>query len=155
MKILVSPCLIGIHTRWDESCEQIEALRALVRTGQAVFMCPEQLGGLTTPREPAEIEPGRTASEVLQGKARVVSITGRDVTGQFVAGAQRILDFCREMGIQRAILKSGSPSCGSRQTYDGSFQNRLIAGRGITAELLEQNGIPVYNESNFTTGKGI
>lgn len=149
MKILISPCLIGIRTRWDESCDEIEELINLVKSGQAVFMCPEQLGGMTTPREPSEIEPGNTAEDVLRGDAKIFSITGKDVTEQFVVGAQRILEFCQEMGVETAILKSGSPSCGSLQTYDGTFTDTTIAGRGTTAELLEQNGIKVYNEENF------
>lgn len=149
MKILVSPCLIGIQTRWDESCDEIEALSDLVRSGQAVFLCPEQLGGLTTPREPAEIEKGRTAKDVLRGDAKVFTITGKDVTKQFVGGAQRILKFCREMGIESAIMKADSPSCGSQRTYDGTFTGTIIPGRGITAELLEQNGIRVFNEKNY------
>ena len=149
MKILISPCLIGIRTRWDESCEQVEELIDLVKSGQAVFLCPEQIGGLPTPREPAEIESGRTAKDVLNGEAKVLTVTGKDVTGQFIAGAQRILKFCQEMGVEIAILKSCSPSCGSLQTYDGTYTDTTIAGRGTTAELLEQNGIRVYNEKNF------
>jgi uncharacterized protein YbbK (DUF523 family) len=155
MKILISPCLIGIRTRWDESCDEIEGLINLVKSGQAVFMCPEQIGGLPTPREPAEIERGKTAGDVFQGDAKVLSITGKDFTEQFLTGAQRILKFCQEMGIEIAILKSWSPSCGSKRTYDGSFSNTTIPGKGITAELLEQNGIKVYNEKNFRTGGGI
>ena len=152
MKILISPCLIGIRTRWDESCDEIEELINLVKSGQAVFMCPEQIGGLPTPREPAEIESGYTAKDVLQGDAKVLSITGKDFTEQFVTGAQRILKFCQEMGIEIAILKADSPSCGSKRTYDGSFTDIKIPGKGITAELLAQNGIKVYNEKNFRAG---
>jgi uncharacterized protein YbbK (DUF523 family) len=155
MKILISPCLIGIRTRWDESCEEIEALIDLVKSGQAVFLCPEQLGGLTTPREPAETERGKTAKDVLNGDAKVLTKTGKDVTNQFVGGAHRILEFCQRLGVEVAILKSDSPSCGSKQTYDGSFTDTKIVGRGITAELLEQNGIKVYNEKNFQTSEGI
>ncbi|HSG16511.1 MAG TPA: DUF523 domain-containing protein [Anaerolineae bacterium] len=154
MKTLISPCLVGIRTRWDEDCEEIEALITLVKSGQAVFLCPEQLGGLTTPREPAEIETGKTAKDVLNGDARVLTNTGKDVTDQFAVGARRILEFCQGFGVEVAILKSGSPSCGSKQTYDGSFTDTKIVGKGITAELLEQNGITVYNEKNFPTGQG-
>ena len=154
MKTLISPCLIGIRTRWDEDCEEIDELIDLVKSGQAVFACPEQLGGLTTPREPAEIERGRTAKDVLNGDARILTNTGKDVTDQFVVGAQRILEFCQRLGVEEAILKSGSPSCGSKQTYDGSFTDTKIVGKGTTAELLEQNGIKVYNEKNFRTGEG-
>jgi uncharacterized protein YbbK (DUF523 family) len=113
MIILISSCLIGIRTRWDEGCEEIEALINLVKSGQAVFLCPEQLGGLTTPREPSEIESGKTAQDVLNGDAKVLSITGTDVTLQFVVGAHRILEFCQRLGIEVAILKSDSPTCGS------------------------------------------
>jgi uncharacterized protein YbbK (DUF523 family) len=155
MKILISPCLIGIRTRWDESCDEIEELINLVKSGQAVFLCPEQLGGLTTPREPAEIESGKTAKEVFNGDARVLTITGKDVTHQFVVGAQRILEFCQRLGVEVAILKSDSPCCGSKQTYDGSFTDTKIVGKGTTAELLEQNGIKVYNEKNFLASEGI
>ena len=149
MKILISPCLIGIRTRWDESCDEIEELFNLVKSGQAVFMCPEQIGGLTTPREPSEIETGKTAKDVLNGDARVLTITGIDVTEQFAAGAHRILEFCQRTGVEAAILKSYSPQCGSEQTYDGSFTDTVIVGKGITAELLDQNGIKVSNEKNF------
>lgn len=155
MKILTSPCLIGIRTRWNEDCEEIEELINLVKSGQAVFLCPEQLGGLTTPREPAEIERGKTAKDVLDAEAKVLTKTGKDVTKQFVVGAHRILEFCQRMGVEVAILKSDSPSCGSKQTYDGSFTDTKIAGKGTTAELLEQNGIKVYNENNFRTSGGI
>ena len=155
MKIVISPCLAGIRTRWDESCDEIEEMINLVKSGQAVFMCPEQLGGMTTPREPSEIEPGKTAAEVINGDAKILSITGKDVTEQFVVGAHRILKFCQEMGVEIAILKSDSPSCGSERTYDGTFTGTIIPGKGITAELFEQNGIKVYNEKNFRTSEGI
>jgi uncharacterized protein YbbK (DUF523 family) len=155
MKVIISPCLLGIRTRWNEDCEEIEELINLVKSGQAVFLCPEQLGGLSTPREPSETERGKTAKDVLNGDAKVLTITGKDVTGQFAAGAHRILEFCQRMGVEAAILKSDSPSCGSKQTYDGTFTDTKIAGKGITAELLEQNGIKVYNEKNFRTMEGI
>lgn len=149
MKILVSPCLIGIRTRWDESCDQIGELIEWVRSGQAVFMCPEQIGGLSTPREPSETEPGKTARDVLAGRAKVFSNTGKDLTREFKVGAERVLEFCQEMGVEVAILKADSPSCGSSNTYDGTFTGTIIPGKGITAELLEQNGIKVYNEKNY------
>ena len=151
MNILVSPCLIGIRTRWNEDREENKELIDLVQSGQAVFLCPEQIGGLSTPREPAEIERDKTARDVLKGEAKVLTKTGKDVTSQFAVGAQRILEFCQRIGVKVAILKSGSPSCGSKQTYDGSFTSTKIAGKGITAELLEQNGIQVYNEKSFRT----
>jgi len=147
--ILISACLVGFHTQWNGGSNRVDELVELVKSGQAVFLCPEQLGGLTTPREPSELEPGKTAADVLAGKAKVLSISGRDVTAQFVRGAQEVLAFCQEMGIQTAILKACSPSCGSQQTYDGTHSGTLRPGRGIAAELLVRNGIAVYNEHNY------
>ncbi len=149
VKILVSACLVGINTQWDGGNKKIEDLVELVKSGRAVFMCPEQLGGPTTPREPAEIEPGKTARDVLEGRAKVVAVTGQDVTEQFVSGAQKALAFCQEIGIEVAILSATSPSCGSRKTYDGTHSGTLRPGRGVTAELLTQNGVKVYNEVDY------
>lgn len=149
MKLLISPCLLGIRTRWNEGCDEIKALVDLVRSGEAIFLCPEQIGGLSTPREPAEIEPGKSAVDVLNGKAKVLTIHGIDVTQQYVNGAQRILEFCQNVGVEAAILKSRSPSCGSQHIYDGTFSSTRIPGKGITSELLTQNGIKVYNETNY------
>ncbi len=149
MKILISSCLLGINTQWDEDCKRIDELVRLVKSGKAIFMCPEQLGGLPTPREPSEIEPGKTAKDVINEKGRVLSKQGNDVTKQFLMGAKRVLWFCQEMGIEVAILKEKSPSCGSQKTYDGTFIGTKIIGKGVTAELLSQNGIKVYDEENF------
>jgi uncharacterized protein YbbK (DUF523 family) len=149
VKILLSACLVGVHTQWNAESNRIDDLVELVQAGQAVFLCPEQLGGLTTPRDPAEIEPGRTAKDVLEGKAKVVTNTGKDVTKQFVRGATGMLAFCQEMGIETAILAATSPSCGSRETYDGTHSGTTRPGRGVTAELLVQNGIEVYDEVNY------
>ena len=112
VKILVSTCLVGINSQWNEGSAKVDDVVELVKSGKAVFLCPEQLGGLSTPRDPAEIEPGRTAKDVLEGNGRVLTPTGKDFTKQFVCGAQRLLAFCQEMGIETAILKAGSPSCG-------------------------------------------
>lgn len=149
VKILLSTCLVGVHTQWDGGTNRVDDLVELVRAGEAVFLCPEQLGGLTTPREPAEIEPGKTARDVLAGSAKVLTKTGRDVTQQFVGGAQRVLAFCQEMGIETAVLAATSPSCGSKETYDGTHSGTLRPGKGVTAELLAQNGIRVYNQVNY------
>ena len=149
MKVLLSTCLIGVHTMWNGETNQVDDLVERVRSGQAVFLCPEQLGGLTTPREPAEIEPGKTARDVLAGNGRVISNTGKDFTAQYVRGAQEALALCRKTGIETAILAATSPSCGSTQTYDGTHSVALRPGRGVTAELLAQNGIRVYNQFNY------
>ena len=149
VKILVSTCLVGVNTQWNEGCNKIDDVVELVKSGKAVFLCPEQLGGLSTPREWSEIEKGKTAKDVLEGKGKVLTRTGKDVTKQYVCGAQRLLAFCQEIGIETAILKAGSPSCGSRQTLDGTFSYTTRSGKGIAAELLDQNGVKVYNEENF------
>jgi uncharacterized protein YbbK (DUF523 family) len=149
VKILLSTCLVGVQTQWNGESNKIDDLVELVKAGRAVFLCPEQLGGLTTPREPAEIEPGRTAKDVLAGKAKVVTITGIDVTKQFVRGAQEVLALCQQIGIETAILAATSPSCGSRETYDGTHSGTIRPGKGVTAELLAQNGIRVYNQENY------
>ncbi len=149
VKILVSTCLVGINSQWNEGSAKVDDVVELVKSGKAVFLCPEQLGGLSTPRDPAEIEAGKTAKDVLEGNGRVLTSTGKDVTKQFVCGAQRLLAFCQEIGIETAILKAGSPSCGSRETYDGTFSETMRPGKGTAADLLDQNGIEVYSEENY------
>ena len=147
--ILVSACLVGIKTMWNGECNRDVQVVELVKSGRAVFLCPEQLGGLTTPRDPSEIEPGKTAKDVLDGKATIITPTGRDVTAQFVRGAQETLAFCQAFGIKTAILNATSPSCGSQVTYDGTHSETLRPGKGVTAELLDQNGIKVYNQESY------
>ena len=101
-------------------------------------MCPEQLGGLTTPREPSE----------RQGE-RVVMRSGRDVTAEYTRGAQEALRLARRFGCTAAVLKERSPSCGRGEIYDGTFTGTLTPGDGVTAQLLLENGIAVYGESEI------
>ena len=147
--ILISACLVGVSTRWDGGSKKNEKLIELVKSGRAIFVCPEQLGGFQTPRDPAEVEYGKTANEVLNGSAKVVNKSGADVTVGFIEGANRTLKICKELGIRKAILYKNSPSCGSRHVYDGTFTGTVIRGSGITAELLTRNGIEVFDEENF------
>lgn len=148
-QILISSCLIGLKVQWDEGTKPIQKLIEFVEQGRAIFICPEQSGGLPTPRDPSEIEFGKTAAEVLDGKAKVVSIKGKNVTKEFVKGAEMTLEMCNKFDIKYAILKAKSPSCGSILTYDGSFTGTKIRGYGVTAEFLIRNGINVYNEDNY------
>ena len=148
-KILISSCLLNIKTQWDEDCKDYEEFKCLVRRGKAIFGCPEQLGGLPTPRPPCEIEHGKTAKDVLLGKGKVTSNKDKDTSREFIKGAKYVTEICAAYRIKYAILKAKSPSCGSQKTYDGTFTGRKIAGKGILAELLEENGIKVYNEHNF------
>ena len=108
-------------------------------------ICPECLGGLSIPREPAEIV-GGSAEDVLVGHARVLTKSGVDVTEAFVRGAYAALEFCKTHGIKEAILKAKSPSCGCGMIYDGTFSGHLIAGNGVATTLLRQNGIAVRAE---------
>lgn len=140
--VLVSGCLLGINCRYDaRPLVEPDELRELVRAGRAVPFCPEQAGGLPTPREAASIEPGKTGEDVLDGRARVIGASGRDVTGEFLRGAREALRLAELYGIRKAFLKSRSPSCGvgELRRLDGALE----AGDGVTAALLRRHGIEV------------
>jgi uncharacterized protein YbbK (DUF523 family) len=136
--IIVSACLAGITCRYDGAAKPCEAVIRLVAEGQAVPLCPEQLGGLPTPRPPAEII-----------GSRVIRKDGVDVTAQFTRGALEALKLARLVGAKTAILKSRSPSCGFGKIYDGSFTGRLAEGSGLFAELCKQAGIDVKTEEEI------
>lgn len=143
--IAVSACLAGVPCRYDGGSNYCEAAGLRVALGEALCICPECLGGLSIPREPAEIV-GGSAEDVLAGHARVLTKSGVDVTEAFVQGAYAALEFCKIHGIKEAILKAKSPSCGCGMIYDGTFSGHLIAGNGVAAALLRQNGIAVRVE---------
>jgi len=140
--VLVSACLAGRRCRFDGSANPDDEVASLVAEGRAVLVCPEVDGGLGTPRPAAEIE-GGDGHDVLAGRARVLTGEGRDVTAQYVKGAERALEAAREAGATRAILKSRSPSCGCGAIYDGSFSRTQREGDGVTAALLREHGIEV------------
>ena len=133
--ILVSACLAGEPCRYSGRDFPCPAVTVLVASGQALAVCPELLGGLPTPRPPAEIVAGR-----------VVTVVGEDVTAAYQAGAQLALQLAWQAGCRTAILKARSPSCGCGQIYDGSFSGRLIVGYGVFAALLKMAGIMVQTE---------
>jgi uncharacterized protein YbbK (DUF523 family) len=139
---LVSACLAGVPCRYDGQARCREEIAALVRSGEARVFCPEALGGLESPREPSEIV-GGDGFDVLDGKARVMSRGGKDVTGEFVRGAEAVLALCRKYGAEEVLLKSKSPSCGVGKIYDGTFTNTLRPGFGVTAALLKRNRIKI------------
>ena len=134
--ILVSACLLGCTCRYDGASKAHPAILRLAEEKQLVPVCPEQLGGLPTPRKPAE----------RQGE-KVVTAEGLDVTAQYQKGAEEAVRLARIFGCERAILKERSPSCGSCGVYDGTFSGTLRPGMGVAAELLVKNGIRVYGES--------
>ena len=155
--ILVSACLLGICTAYDGQGRAVPALVRLSAEGRVVPVCPEVAGGLPIPRAPAEIQ-GGDGADVLDGRARVVDVEGRDVTEAYLAGAQHVLRVARrlcalcgpwgeEVCYPTAILKSRSPSCGCGQIHDGSFSGVLVPGDGVTAALLRRNGIAVGDET--------
>ncbi len=147
--VLVSACLMGRHCRYDGRTNTDNPLLARLEAEglQAVPFCPEEEGGLDTPRPPAWIET-EGAEAVLEGRARVLTDAGADVTEAFVRGAQLALARCRELGIRKAYLKERSPSCGCLQTHVGST---AVAGPGVTAALLRRAGIETEGAEGRST----
>lgn len=139
-KILVSACLLGVNCKYDGGSNRCEAVCSLLDREDICLIpvCPEQLGGLPTPRAP---------SELLDGS--VISCSGKDVTNFFQRGAEEALRIAQNLGCQCAILKERSPSCGSGKIYDGTFSHTLKSGDGVTAKLLQTAGIQIYRESEI------
>ncbi|MFJ4351469.1 DUF523 domain-containing protein [Pseudomonas sp. NPDC089428] len=145
-KVLVSACLLGQPVRYDGRASGYpDLLQQWQAEGRVVPLCPEVAGGLPTPRPPAEIQGGQGA-KVLDGGMQVLTVTGEDVSAEFLAGAQQALALVRLHGIRVAVLKAGSPSCGNRLTYDGTFSGVKVPGEGVTAALLRREGVQVFSE---------
>jgi uncharacterized protein YbbK (DUF523 family) len=145
-KILISACLLGQPVRYDGKGKPL--IHPLIERwqgeGRLVSFCPELAGGMSVPRPPAEIEEGMTGEDVLNGRARVLELTGGDVTQAFLDGAHKALNVARQNACAHALLIDGSPSCGSLAIYDGNFAGRKHAGAGVTAALLQRHGISVF-----------
>ena len=139
-KILISACLVGDKVKYDGHSNYNEKVKLLLEKYELVPFCPEVEGGLPTPRHPSE-----------RVKDRVKMDNGKDVTKNFDKGAELALNICLYLGIKIAILKEGSPSCGSHKIYDGTFSHKLKGGQGVTAELLERKGIKVISEEEIDT----
>ena len=144
---LVSACLLGCPIAYDGGARVQDELVALAARGRVVPVCPEVASGLTIPRPPSEIV-GGDGDDVLDGRARVVTISGEDVTADFLRGAECTLAIVQRHTVARAILKQRSPSCGSTHIYDGTHSGRLRAGAGVTAALLRRHGVVVYSEQD-------
>ena len=140
MRILISACLLGVSCRYDGASKPIDSdkIERLKEKFELIPICPESLGGLHCPRDPAE----------RIGK-KVISCNGADVTAQYERGARESLYLAELFGCKIALLKERSPSCGKGQIYDGTFSGKLRDGNGVTAELLTANGIAVYGESQI------
>lgn len=140
--IAVSACLLGEPCRYDGASVPCAAVIELAKTHGLVSVCPEQLGGLPTPRTSSEIQPN----------GRVVDRAGVDRTEAFKLGAREALKIARENGCALAVLKSRSPSCGVHQVYDGTFTGTIVPGEGVTAAEFRQAGLQLLDEIDVSNG---
>ena len=136
--ILISGCLVGINCKYNGKNNYNEKALELVKSGKAIPICPEQLGGLTTPRNPSEIK-------IINNKRYVINNKNEDVTEQFVRGANEVLKLAKELDVEKVILQSRSPSCGVGKIYSGNFDRKLVDGNGILAQMLIDNDIEVVD----------
>lgn len=135
---LCSACLLGIKCRYDGESKPCDKVLALAKEEVLIPVCPEQLGGLSTPRIPQE----RIGN-------KVINKSGEDVTDNFDRGAKEVLKLTKLLGVTEAILKQRSPSCGCGKIHDGTFSDKIIEGDGFTTELLKKNGIKVISEEDL------
>jgi len=145
---IISGCLCGINCKYNGLNNLDNNCLDLLKSGQAILVCPEQLGGLSTPRVPAEIS-SKDKENIKSEKFRVITKDNKDVTQEFIKGAYETLKIAKEIGVEKAILKDGSPSCGTNFIYDGTFSGKKIKGMGVTARLLIENGIDVISDKDF------
>jgi len=137
-KILISACLAGVNCKYNGGNNENTKVIELVKNGDAILVCPEQLGGLVTPRPSAE-----------RLNDKVITKDKHDVTEEYVRGANEVLSLIKRFNIKKAILKSRSPSCGKGKIYDGTFSHTLTDRDGVTAELLMKNGVEVITEEEI------
>ena len=140
--ILVSACLAGLNCKYNGKNNYNEKIFNLIKEGKAIPICPEQLGGLTTPRKPSEIK-------YIDGKRYVFNIDGIDVTKEYEKGAKEVLELCKKLNINKVILKDRSPACGKEKIYDGTFTGTLVDGNGILTDLLIKNNIEVISLEEY------
>jgi uncharacterized protein YbbK (DUF523 family) len=153
-RVLVSACLLGEKVRYhggDAACGD-PILESWLAEGRVVRVCPEQEGDLPTPRPPAEIAGGDGAA-VIARLGSVRTAAGADVTDNFCRGAERALDLVQQHGIRIAVLKDGSPSCGSSVVFDGSFSGKRVPGAGVTTALLKAHGVQVFTETELAAAQ--
>lgn len=140
--ILVSACLAGLNCKYNGKNNYNEKIFNLVKEGKAIPICPEQLGGLTTPRTPSEIK-------YINGERRVITKEGIDVTKEYEKGAEEVLELAKKLNITKVILKDRSPACGKGKIYDGTFNGNLVEGNGILTDLLIKNNIEVISLEEY------
>jgi len=139
--ILVSSCLLGLCCRYDGKEKVNEHVLDYLKDKAYIPICPEQMGGLPTPREPAEI--------VLMDPLSIQTEAGDDVTDSFVKGVDEVVKLLSLYDVKEAILKSKSPSCGTYQIYDGTFNRTLIKGSGVMSKRLQEASVKVINEEDL------
>ena len=137
-KILVSACLLGVDCKYSGGNNLNEKVLDYIKDYEVIPVCPEIMGGLSTPRPPSE----RIGDKVLNNQ-------GIDVTNEYTKGANETLKLAKLFNVKKALLKAKSPSCGKGQIYDGTFKGVLVTGNGVTVELLESNGIEVITEQDL------
>lgn len=146
--LLVSGCLVGQKCSYNMVAVDIPKLKQMVEKGEAIPICPAQLGGLPTPRPPSEIV-GGDGLKVINGKAKVKNSEGKDLTDKFIKGASDVLVIAKDNNVTKAILRTRSPQCGCGLIYDGTFSGKTRGGDGVTAALLKKHGITVLTEEDF------
>ena len=143
-KILVSSCLLGCNCRYKGDNCLNERIISLAKNNAIIPVCPEQAGGLSTPRDPSE----RVGD-------KVISSAGRDVTYEYLKGAETALAFAKLNNVDLCILKAKSPSCGKGLIYDGTFTGNKIPGNGTTVELLKRHGFTVFTEDEIDDAEAL
>ena len=149
--IIVSACLLGENCKYSGGNNKSENVIKYLEDKEYILVCPEQLGGLSTPRNPSEIITygNKDGNDVLSGSVKVLSNKGIDVTKNFIQGAEETLKIAKEHNVKTAILKAGSPSCGYKKIYDGSFLGNKIQGMGVTAAILNKENIALLDEDDI------
>lgn len=146
--ILVSACLLGINCKYNGDNNKDLKVLEYLKDKEFTIVCPEQLGGMSTPRDPSEII-RLDGDAVINGETSVITNKRLDVTRKFKLGANETLKIAKLYNCTEAILKEGSPSCGSNYIYDGTFTGKKRDGIGVTTSLLKHNGIKVISEKEI------
>ena len=149
--IIVSACWLGENCKYSGGNNKSENVIKYLEDKEYILVCPEQLGGLSTPRNPSEIITygNKDGNDVLSGCTKVLSNKGIDVTKNFIQGAEETLKIAKEHNAKTAILKAGSPSCGYKKIYDGTFLGNKIQGMGVTAAILNKENIALLDEDDI------
>lgn len=148
-KLLVSACLLGVKCKYNGCDNKNNKVIEYLKDREYIKICPESMGGLKSPRLPSEIEYGYDGKDVIEGRAKVFSQDGSDLTKEFLNGAKVCLDLAKKYDVGLAILKESSPSCGGSKIYTGNFEDKKKSGQGVTSCLLKINGIRVLSEEDI------